>query len=180
MDIGTAESVDRLLRIADEDQTLVAEERRLQHGPLRGVGILELIDEDRVITIADALCDGACGTTVRQHLLGEPRQHGIEGEHAAACHLGLEARTHRHREIGERRETVPERSGSIDEGIEGLDQRPEGFFLEGRLVAAFRQLGFERGLQRLCAQRLERTLGILVRQDRALGDPRADLIDLTR
>ena len=117
MDIGAAESVDRLLRIADEDQTLVAEERRLQHGPLRGVGVLELIDEDRVVAIADTLRNGACGTTVRQHLLGEPRQHGVESEHAAACHLGLEARTHRHREVGERRKTGPERSGLIDEGI---------------------------------------------------------------
>ena len=91
MHIGTAESVDRLLRIADEDQTLLTEERRLQHRPLRGVGVLELIDEHGVVAFANALRDRTRRSAFSLYPFGQARQHRVEGEHAAALDLRFEA-----------------------------------------------------------------------------------------
>ena len=43
-DVAAAERVDRLLRIADQDQRGAAAERAVDHLPLHGVGVLELVD----------------------------------------------------------------------------------------------------------------------------------------
>ena len=181
MHIGAAESVDCLLRIADEDQALVAEERRLQHRPLRGVGVLELVDEHGVVAFADALRDRTRRPAFSLYPFGQARQHRVEREHAAALDLRFEAWAHGDREVRERREPAPERDRLLDEGVECLDQRPKILPLKFVLVAAFGQLALEGGLQGCRAQVFESSLSsIFRRQDRAFRDPHADLIATTR
>ncbi len=45
-DVAAAKRVDRLLRIADEDDGRPAAERAVDHLPLHGIGVLELVDHD--------------------------------------------------------------------------------------------------------------------------------------
>ncbi len=55
MDVGTAESVNRLLRIADEDQRLALGIEGTAHDvPLHGVGVLELVDENDIEALPQA------------------------------------------------------------------------------------------------------------------------------
>ena len=43
-DVAAAERVDRLLRVADQDQRGAAAEGAVDHLPLHGIGVLELVD----------------------------------------------------------------------------------------------------------------------------------------
>ena len=53
VDVGAAERVDRLLRVADEDERRVARRNaRRRIVPLDGVGVLELVDEHDVVARA--------------------------------------------------------------------------------------------------------------------------------
>jgi len=51
--VGTAEGVDRLLRVADQHQRGRAVERRPQDLPLHRVGVLELVDQHHPVALAD-------------------------------------------------------------------------------------------------------------------------------
>ena len=56
VDVGAAEGVDRLLRVADEDERRVAVPEGAAHDvPLDGVGVLELVDEHDAVALAQAL-----------------------------------------------------------------------------------------------------------------------------
>ncbi len=147
MHIRAAESIDRLLGVTDEHQAPVPEERRLQHGPLRGIGVLELVDKHGVVAFAHATCDGAVGTALFHHAIGEPRQHGVEGQHTAASEGSVETPPHLRGEIRQRCEIVPERASGIDEHIQREDQRPIRFTRERVLVAALAQFLLERRAQ---------------------------------
>ena len=55
VDVGAAEGVDRLLRVADEDERRVAVPEGAAHDvPLDGVGVLELVDEDDAVALSAA------------------------------------------------------------------------------------------------------------------------------
>ena len=57
-DVGAAEPVDRLLRVADEHEGAVPVERGPQDVPLHRVGVLELVDHDDAVPRADPLRGG--------------------------------------------------------------------------------------------------------------------------
>ena len=53
VDVGAAEGVDRLLRVADEDERRAAVAERAAHDvPLDGVGVLELVDEHDAVALS--------------------------------------------------------------------------------------------------------------------------------
>ena len=54
VDVGTAEAVDRLLRVADGDQPVTGE-GALEDLPLQPVGVLELVDEDQPVALGELL-----------------------------------------------------------------------------------------------------------------------------
>ena len=54
VDVGTAERVDGLLGIADQNQRPMAVERPLQNRPLGRIGVLELVDQDDLVLLAQS------------------------------------------------------------------------------------------------------------------------------
>jgi hypothetical protein len=55
-DVGAAEGVDRLLRVADEEEgTACIRTEGAEDGVLDGVGILEFVDEDRLVAGAQGV-----------------------------------------------------------------------------------------------------------------------------
>ena len=118
MDVGAAEPVDRLLRIADRDE--VAVEDGGESTPLHGVGVLELVDHHQLVAAAQCghgrrARDGmmhrvvqACDELVVPHLLTSPlpfvhqRDGAVHEVHPRAQPLrtvvgmGLRRAQHRH------------------------------------------------------------------------------------
>ena len=73
VDVGAAEGVDRLLRVADEDERRAAVAEGAAHDvPLDGVGVLELVDEHDAVALSQALGRGlAAGALERVVEAGE-------------------------------------------------------------------------------------------------------------
>ena len=73
VDVGAAEGVDGLLRVADEDERRVAVPEGAEHDvPLDGVGVLELVDEHDAVALSQALGRGlAAGALERVVEAGE-------------------------------------------------------------------------------------------------------------
>ena len=90
--VAAAEGVDRLLRVADQHHRGVAGERPVEHLPLHGVGVLELVDEHDPPALAHPLA-GRCGVAVEG--VGEPAQEVVVGQdrRGAACGGRPRART---------------------------------------------------------------------------------------
>ena len=73
-DVGAAEPVDRLLRVADEHECAVSVERGAQDVPLHGVGVLELVDHDDPVPGADALRGGGAGGRVGERVAQQDQE----------------------------------------------------------------------------------------------------------
>ena len=134
VDVGAAEGVDRLLRVADEDERRAAVAERAAHDvPLDGVGVLELVDEDDAVALSEALRRGlAAGALERvveageQVVVGHDRHLALaafelvaHGERQAAAHrldgvlrrvLGLDA----HRRVVDRDPRDPHRLRAVE------------------------------------------------------------------
>ena len=78
--VAAAEGVDRLLRVADQDQRGVRAERTVEDVPLHGVGVLELVDQHHLPALPHAL-PGRC--VVGLERVGEPAQQVVVGEDTA-------------------------------------------------------------------------------------------------
>ena len=57
-DVRTAEGVDRLLGVADQDQRGVPVERAVQDFPLNGVGVLELVHHHDAVALPETVGSG--------------------------------------------------------------------------------------------------------------------------
>ena len=134
VDVGAAEGVDRLLRVADEDERRVAVPEGAAHDvPLDGVGVLELVDEHDAVALSEALGRGlAAGALERvveageQVVVGHDRHLALaafelvaDGERQAAAHrldgvprrvLGLDA----HRGVVDRDPRDPHRLRAVE------------------------------------------------------------------
>ena len=73
-DVGAAEPVDGLLRVADEHEGAVPVERGPQDVPLDRVGVLELVDHDDAVPGADPLRGGGSRLRVGQRVAQEHQQ----------------------------------------------------------------------------------------------------------
>ena len=83
MDVGPAEGVDGLLRVADQDERRrLPAERPLHDLPLDGVGVLELVDEDDAMALAQAGARRGSGGGVAQRV-PQPRQEVVVGQDLA-------------------------------------------------------------------------------------------------
>ena len=79
VDVGAAERVDRLLRVADQDQRGVPVEGAADDLPLDRVGVLELVDEHDPVAIPEPL--GGLGAVLRVgERVAEPGEHVVVGE----------------------------------------------------------------------------------------------------
>src|SRR5699024_6707994 len=76
VDIPAAEGVDRLLRVADEDEVALAVEGGLEDPPLRVVRVLELVDEHHLPAFAHPGAAGSHGA----HIPGVPPAGRLSGE----------------------------------------------------------------------------------------------------
>ena len=85
-DVGAAEGVDRLLRVADQDERRVAVEGGAQDVPLHRVGVLELVDEHHPVARPQPLAGGRARPRVGERGV-QPGEHVVVGEEAprAAC-----------------------------------------------------------------------------------------------
>ena len=91
VDVGAAERVDGLLRVADHDQRGVPVEGAPDDLPLDRVGVLELVDEHHPIAIPESL--GGLGAVLRVgERVAEPGEHVVIGEQPQVAlppgHLG--------------------------------------------------------------------------------------------
>ena len=84
-DVGTAETVDRLLRIADHEQEVVARgelraEERIEDLPLGGIGVLRFVDEaGPVVLLQEATEAEALRGVAQRHL--QAADELVEGDH---------------------------------------------------------------------------------------------------
>ena len=81
-DVAAAERVDRLLRVADQDQRGPVGERSVDHLPLHGVGVLELVDHHDRPPLMHAHLGGR---VVGVQRIGQPGEQVVVAEHAAAA-----------------------------------------------------------------------------------------------
>ena len=89
VDVGAAERVDRLLRVADQhERDLAVAERGLHDLPLDGVGVLELVDEHDAVAGAQP-CRGD-GPALARERVAQARQQVVVGHHAHAPLARLE------------------------------------------------------------------------------------------
>ena len=90
-DVPTAERVDRLLRVADQHHGGEAGEGPVEHSPLNGVGVLELVDEHDLPALAHP---GAGWGVVRLQCVGELAEQVVVGQDSqpplALLHLGAD------------------------------------------------------------------------------------------
>src|ERR1700704_192929 len=84
---GAPESIDRLVRIAHDDQARMRRRRRnqLQQLELRGIDVLELVHEDETKSLPQVVADGG----VRLQKLDGARDEVAEVEHAGALEAQL-------------------------------------------------------------------------------------------
>jgi hypothetical protein len=122
VDVGAAERVDRLLRVADQHQRDVAAAERGPHDPpLHGVGVLELVDEHHVV--AGAQAGGRGLSALARERVAQPREQVVVGHHRHAPLAGFEllpggvGQPHPHR-----RDAVVGRVGRLDRGSRVLDR----------------------------------------------------------
>ena len=96
-DVRTAEGVDGLLGIADEDQGAVAVERAAQDRPLGRVGVLELIDEHHPVGVTQPLTRLLAGDRVGQRI-PQSQDQVVEGDQSPIPSPAQHLRPHRTRE----------------------------------------------------------------------------------
>ena len=124
VDVGAAERVDRLLRVADEHERHLAVAERGAHDlPLHGVGVLELVDEHDAV--ARAQPRGGHLAALADERVVQAGQQVVVGHHAGAPLAGVELVARRSRQPdahgGDR---VVGRVGRLDRGGGVVDRRP--------------------------------------------------------
>ena len=89
VDVGAAERVDRLLRVADQHQRrAAAAERAAQDVPLHGVGVLELVHEHDAIALSQPRGGRRAAGTLER--LVEPREQVVVAHHRQLALAPLE------------------------------------------------------------------------------------------
>ena len=141
VDVGSAEGVHRLLRVADEDQRRLSLAEGAPHDlPLDRVGVLELVDERNAVLLAQLRAGGGAVLLVGERV-PEPGEQVVVGHDSAAPLARLDLRAHGFREPAphcprlrlvsrasldrlEAGERVADRGSSDPEGLGPVERRP--------------------------------------------------------
>ena len=114
--VTASERVDRLLRVADQDQVGVPGERPVEHLPLHRVGVLELVDQDHLPALPHPLAGRGVG---RLEGVGEAAEQVVEAEDAEPLLAPVDLCPHVGGEL-------PALAGHrVRLGRGGLERRPE-------------------------------------------------------
>ena len=139
VDVGAAERVDGLLRVADHDQRGVPVEGAADDLPLDRVGVLELVDEHHAIAIPESL--GGLGAVLWVgERVAQPGEHVVIGEQPQVTlppgHLGADRG-------GER---DPLGGGRLVAGSVGCRDQPGVYGVDGLLAQPDRLVELHRRL----------------------------------
>ena len=95
--IGTAEGVDGLLRVADQDQRAPSMEDGAQNVPLRWIGVLELINQDHLVCLPQPVAGQFCTLRIGDGLL-KSQHEVVEGHQPSVAASAQDLGAYRLRE----------------------------------------------------------------------------------